>query len=115
LRHPTVQHSIGLSILLAIGVFAASISGIGGQSAEAGEGSKTLKLYFGHTKEKGEFTFKRNGRYDKRELARINQLLRDWRRNEPANLDPKLLDLVHAIYRETGSREYIHVVSPIGH
>jgi uncharacterized protein YcbK (DUF882 family) len=79
--------------------------------AEAREGNRTLKLYFGHTKERGEFTFKRNGRYDKAELKRINHLLRDWRKNEDANLDPKLLDLVWSIYKEAGGRDYIHVVS----
>lgn len=99
-----VLHAVGLSVALAIGLSVAA-------PGEAREGSKTLKLYFGHTKERGEFTFKRNGRYDKSEIKRVNQFLRDWRRNEPANMDPQLLDLVWAIYRETGSKEYIHVVS----
>src|SRR5687768_4468554 len=79
--------------------------------AQAREPTKTLKLYFGHTKERGEFTFKRNGRYDKKELKRINQFLRDWRRNEPADMDPQLLDLIWAIYKDAGGRDYIHVVS----
>ena len=79
--------------------------------AQSREPDTTLKLYFGHTGERGEFTFKRNGRYDRGELDRINQFLRDWRRNEPAKMDPQLLDLIWAIYKETGSRDYIHVVS----
>src|SRR5690606_20140132 len=44
-------------------------------------------------------------------LARMNQFLRDWRRNEPTKMDPMLLDLVWEAYRETGSNNYIHVVS----
>jgi uncharacterized protein YcbK (DUF882 family) len=82
-----------------------------GGSAQSREQDRTLKLFFAHTGEKGEFTFKRGGRYDRGELARINKFLRDWRRNEPAQMDPKLLDLVWAIYKQSGSRDYIHVVS----
>lgn len=108
MRHPTVHHPIGLSLLLAVGLFVASVIA---PPAQAREGTKSLKLYFGHTKERGEFTFKRNGRYDKGEIKKINRFLRDWRRNEPANMDPQLLDLIWAIYKQTGSREYIHVVS----
>ena len=37
--------------------------------------------------------------------------LRDWRRNEPTKMDPRLLDLVWEAYRSVGARDYIHVVS----
>ena len=73
--------------------------------------TRTLKLYFIHTKEKAEITFKRNGRYDSSGLAQINRFLRDWRRNEPTKMDPRLLDLVWEAYKASGSRDYIHVVS----
>jgi len=73
--------------------------------------TRTLRLYFIHTKERAEITFKRNGRYVKSGLDQINRFLRDWRRNEPANMDPRLLDLVWEVYRESGSRDYINVVS----
>src|SRR5687768_1108930 len=73
--------------------------------------TRTLKLLFIHTKEKAEITFKRNGRYDQEGLRKINRLLRDWRRNEPTKMDPRLLDLVWQAYKASGSNEYIHVVS----
>jgi uncharacterized protein YcbK (DUF882 family) len=73
--------------------------------------TRTLKLYFIHTKERAEITFKRNGRYDQAGLKKINRFLRDWRRNEPARMDPRLLDLVWETYRASGARDYIHVVS----
>ncbi|NGN44272.1 DUF882 domain-containing protein [Mesorhizobium sp. CGMCC 1.15528] len=73
--------------------------------------TRTLKLYFIHTKEKAEITFKRNGRYDQSGLQQINRFLRDWRRNEPTKMDPRLLDLVWEAYKASGSRDYIHVVS----
>ena len=73
--------------------------------------TRTLKLYFVHTKERAEITFKRNGRYDQAGLKKINNFLRDWRRNEPTKMDPRLLDLVWEAYRSVGARDYIHVVS----
>ena len=73
--------------------------------------TRTLKLYFIHTKEKAEITYKRNGRYDQAGLKKINRFLRDWRRNEPTRMDPRLLDLVWETYKAVGARDYIHVVS----
>ncbi len=73
--------------------------------------TRTLKLYFIHTKEKAEITFKRNGRYDAAGLKKINNFLRDWRRNEPTKMDPRLLDLVWETYKSVGAKDYIHVVS----
>lgn len=73
--------------------------------------TRTLKLYFIHTKERAEITYKRNGRYDQAGLNKINRFLRDWRRNEPTKMDPRLLDLVWEAYRQVGARDYIHVVS----
>ncbi|WLR94787.1 DUF882 domain-containing protein [Shinella zoogloeoides] len=80
-------------------------------TVQAESGSRTLKLYFIHTKEKAEITFKRNGRYDQRGLKQINQFLRDWRRNEPTRMDPRLLDLVWEVYQKAGGKGYINVVS----
>ncbi len=81
------------------------------QPAQSREPDHTLKLFFGHTGERAEFTFKRNGRYDRTQLDKINHFLRDWRRNETIHMDPHLLDLVWAIYQKSGSHDFIHVVS----
>ena len=106
-----VPASISLRVWLAIGISIVALAAAPTGPADAGEGNRTLKLHFGHTGERGEFTFKKNGRYDRSELEKINRLLRDWRRDEPAKMDPQLLDLVWSIYKQTGSREYVHVVS----
>jgi uncharacterized protein YcbK (DUF882 family) len=71
---------------------------------------RSLKLYHLHTHEKAEIVFKRNGRYDQAGLKKINHILRDWRRNEPVKIDPRLLDLVWEAYKATGSHEYINVI-----
>ncbi|WP_027055017.1 DUF882 domain-containing protein [Mesorhizobium erdmanii] len=73
--------------------------------------TRALRIQHLHTGEKAEIVFKRNGRYDQAGLKKINFMLRDWRRNEPTRMDPRLLDLVWQAYRTSGSTGYIHVVS----
>lgn len=73
--------------------------------------TRTLKLYYTHTKERATITFKRNGKYDQKGLREINRFLRDWRRNEATEMDPQLLDIVWEAYQAVGARDYIHVVS----
>ncbi|TJW11584.1 MAG: DUF882 domain-containing protein [Mesorhizobium sp.] len=91
------------AVILAVGLLAAAATGA---SAEI----RSLKLYHLHTQEKAEIVFKRNGRYDPEGLRKINIILRDWRRNEPTKMDPRLLDLVWEAYRASGATDYIQVV-----
>lgn len=72
---------------------------------------RSLKLFFTHTGERATITFKRDGKYDPKGLAQINRFLRDWRRNEPARMDPRLLDLVWEVYQRAGAKDYINIVS----
>jgi uncharacterized protein YcbK (DUF882 family) len=89
----------------------ASLASFPSQTASAAGETRSLKLYFVHTGEREEITFKRNGRYDPKGLQEINRFLRDWRRNEPTKMDPRLFDLVWEVYRRVGASDYIHVVS----
>lgn len=73
--------------------------------------TRSLKLHFLHTGEKDTITFKKNGKYVKGGLKKINHFLRDWRRNEPTKMNPRLLDLIWEVYKETGSKNYIKVIS----
>ena len=73
--------------------------------------TRSLKLYFLHTKERATITYKKNGRYMSSGLKKVNRFLRDWRRNEPTKMDPRLLDLLWEVYRASGSKKHIHVVS----
>ncbi len=91
-------------LMLAVGALVAA-------APAANAETRTLKLYFIHTKERAEITYKRNGRYIQSGLKQVNRFLRDWRQNEPTNMDPKVLDLLWEVYRTTGARDYIHVVS----
>jgi len=79
--------------------------------ASASAETRTLRMYFTHTKESATITFKKNGRYVKSGLRKANRFLRDWRRKEPTRMDPALLDLVWEVYKRSGSRKPIHVIS----
>ncbi|MBB3544494.1 DUF882 domain-containing protein [Rhizobium sp. BK399] len=82
-----------------------------GFAVDAAAEDRALKLFFTHTGERATIIFKRDGKFDPRGLAQVNRFLRDWRRNEPARMDPRLLDLVWEVYGKSGARDYIHVVS----
>ena len=56
-------------------------------------------------------TFRRNGQYDPRALEQLNWFLRDWRLDEPTQMDPRLFDTLWEVHREVGSSEAIHVNS----
>jgi len=79
--------------------------------ASAQAETRTLKLYYIHTKERAEITFKKDGRYIQSGLNKLNRFLRDWRRNEPTKMDPQLFDIIWEAYQMSGARDYIHVVS----
>ena len=96
-----IAFRVALIAMLMLGAFA------GSAAAE----DRALKLFFTHTGERSTIVFKRNGKYDPRGLAQINRFLRDWRKNEPTRIDPELLDLVWEVYRRSGAKEAIHVVS----
>lgn len=81
------------------------------QNAIANGDTRTLNLYHAHTHEDIEVTFMRDGSYDRNALKKLNWFLRDWRRDEPTNMDPRLFDIVWMVYRETGTRQPIQVVS----
>ncbi len=98
-----------LAKLTSITVVATSAVVLAGASASAGD--RSLKLFFTHTGERATVTFKRDGKFDPNGLAQINRFLRDWRRNEPARMDPRLLDLVWEVYQRSGANGYINIVS----
>jgi uncharacterized protein YcbK (DUF882 family) len=93
-----------VAVALATGCFAI-------EASPASAETRTLDLYYVHTGERAQITFKKNGRYDPAALKRLNQMLRDWRRNEPTRMDPALFDLVYEVWKESGSRKPITVTS----
>ena len=93
----------------AFGLLAFGTSQVG--NAIANGDTRTIEIYHTHTQESLTVTYKRNGSYDAASLEKLNWLLRDWRRDEPTKMDPRLFDIVWETYRAVGSQDAIHVVS----
>lgn len=80
-------------------------------TSQAEAETRTLRMYFGHSKESATITFKKNGKYIPSGLRKANRFLRDWRRKESTKMDPQLLDLVWEVYQKSGSKKPIQVIS----
>lgn len=93
----------------AFGLLALGTSQVG--NAIANGDTRTIEIYHTHTQESLTVTYKRNGSYDAASLEKLNWLLRDWRREEPTKMDPRLFDIVWETHRAVGSQDAIHVVS----
>ncbi|HXP31846.1 MAG TPA: DUF882 domain-containing protein [Stellaceae bacterium] len=72
---------------------------------------RTLSFHHLHTGESLEATYWIDGRYQPRELERINRLLRDFRTGEVYPIDLELLDLLLALRRRLASRAPFQVIS----
>jgi uncharacterized protein YcbK (DUF882 family) len=81
------------------------------QNAVANGDTRTIQLYHAHTKESITATYLVNGSYDQSVLDKLNWFLRDWRRDEPTKMDPRLFDVIWEVYRESGSRQPVEVMS----
>lgn len=96
-------------VLLLLAIFLISLGYEAANTALAE--TRTLKMYFTHSRESATITFKKNGKYLPAGLKKANRFLRDWRRKEPTKMDPALLDLVWEVYQKSGSRQPIKVIS----
>jgi uncharacterized protein YcbK (DUF882 family) len=81
------------------------------ESAVANGDTRTVILSNDHTNESGSFTYMVNGIYDSAVLDKLNWFCRDWRLNEPTQMDPHLFDIVWEVYRESGSTQPMDVLS----
>lgn len=102
---------ISRAILPAIVLMFLALAGLFSTTQTAAAETRSLKIYFVHTGERADIVYKRNGRYDPKGLQQLNTILRDWRRNEATKMDPRLFDLVWAVYNKAGASGYINVVS----
>lgn len=92
-------------------VIAAALAPSFTENAAANGETRTIYLYHTHTREQIAATYLVNGRYDQAVLKQLNWFLRDWRRDEPTEMDPRLFDVVWETYRQAGADEPINVVS----
>jgi len=73
--------------------------------------TRTLSFVHTHRQDSLTVTFRRNGQYDEQALGQLNWFLRDWRNDKPTRMDPRLFDVLWEVYRESGSRQPIHIIS----
>lgn len=100
---------VGLALATFLAVMIGGVRGT--QDAVANGDTRTLTFYHNNTKESLTVTFRRNGQYDQAALQQLNWFLRDWRRDEPTRMDPRLFDTVWEVYRLVGSSAPVHVNS----
>jgi uncharacterized protein YcbK (DUF882 family) len=72
---------------------------------------RQLRFYHTHTSEKLDIVYAHNGAYVPEALAEVNYLLRDFRNGEVHPIDPRLLDILHAVRLRTGGRGPFEVIS----
>jgi uncharacterized protein YcbK (DUF882 family) len=88
-------------------VFAAETT----QTAVANGDTRTLSFYHTHSQERITVTFKRDGRYDKDGLKKLNHFLRDWRNQKETTMEPRLFDVVWEVQKDAGSDAAIQIIS----
>ena len=72
---------------------------------------KSLSFYNIHTGETLRTTFWAEGVYLPESLEEINNLLRDYRTGAEIAMDPKVLDLMHAVRTKLDSKQPFHIIS----
>ncbi|MFI5011898.1 MAG: DUF882 domain-containing protein [Hyphomicrobiales bacterium] len=81
------------------------------EGADANGDTRAISILNVHTNESATVTFKRSGVYDAEGIKQLSWLLRDWRRDEPTSMSPRLFDILWEVHQETGSQEPFHAVS----
>lgn len=85
---------------------AASVGAVMRSSSE-----RSLAFYNTHTGESLAATYWARGAYIDDNLARFNRILRDHRTDEVFPIDPRLLDLLHALRGRLQTEAAFHVIS----
>jgi uncharacterized protein YcbK (DUF882 family) len=80
-------------------------------AAPTGRPARQLAFYNLHTGERLSATYWADGRYVAGELGAIDRLLRDFRTGDVHPIDPKLLDLLHALGGTLDTGAPFHVIS----
>ena len=96
--------------LLAVFTLVCAQIGLAPSVSAAGE-ERTISFYNIHNKETITVVYKKDGRYIPSAMEQLNHFMRDWRRNTPTKMDPKLIDLIWEMRRELGSTEPTHLIS----
>ena len=83
---------------------ALGITGISWDAQAAGD-DRALTFYNVNTKETVTIKFMRDGNFLPDGMKQINYIMRDWRRDEPTEMDPELINTIWELYQKLGSKE----------
>ncbi|MEM7620175.1 MAG: DUF882 domain-containing protein [Pseudomonadota bacterium] len=97
-------------ILFICGFCTFALSG-GHTSFGLNKNHRVISIYNIHTKQKIKVLYKKDGAYIPKAMAKINHIMRDWRRNKVIKIDPKLIDLMWEVHAEVGSKKPIYLIS----
>ena len=79
-------------------------------AAIASRPDRSLQLHLAHTGETFAGTYWAEGHYIPEAINQISELMRDQHTDEVLAIDPRLLDVMHALQRQFGARQPIDVV-----
>jgi uncharacterized protein YcbK (DUF882 family) len=99
----------GTAVLIAVAALAL-VAGAGTITADANR-DRTISFYNVNTKETLTVLYMKGGKRIPEAMEKVNWILRDWRTDEPTQMDPDLIDLVWEIHNELGSAEPINIIS----
>ncbi len=94
----------GLAVIVAVGAMT-------GATVNASGEARTIWMYHIHTKETISILYKKDGQYVPEALKKLNWFLRDWRKNDATEMDPKTIDIVWEMHNELGSQHPVHIIS----
>lgn len=81
------------------------------RAPKVGRRAKVLHLYNVHTGERVRAPFWQDGRYVGETMRQITRMMRDHRANQVHRIDPKLIELMHAIQMRVGQQKPLEIVS----
>ena len=109
------QKNLNRRSFLGYGALATAAALVPGRAQAATAAGKrrerALSFFHTHTGERLKTVYCCDGAYQPEELARINHLLRDFRRDEEKPIDPQLLDLLFELGGTLDTDQPFHVIS----
>ena len=98
-------------VLAAAGVTAVlAAGGLSGSGRATSDRTRTISFYHIHTHETLTVTYKKDGKLVPEAMAKIDWIMRDWRKNQVVKIDPDTIDLLWEMHTELGSREPMHII-----
>lgn len=107
LSRPSRRRALGMLAGAAVGLAASRTL----NAASVMVPERRLAFVHTHTRETLDLVFAGPEGYLPASLAKVNEFLRDFRTSDVHVIDPKLLDLLHALTRAIRSTEPFHVIS----